>query len=125
MNKFFVIGNLTKDPESRVTSNGKDVCNFTVAVKRRYGADAQFIKVAMWGALAQNCQTYLSKGSKVALLGEASIEVYSGKDGSAKGNLVCNAETVEFLNRVNKDEQAAEKAMENDIAGLDFEDIGF
>ena len=125
MNKFFVIGNLTKDPESRVTSNGKDVCNFTVAVKRRYGADAQFLKVETWGALAQNCQTYLSKGSKVALLGEASIEVYSGKDGSAKGNLVCNAETVEFLNRVNRDDQAAEKAMENDIAGLDFEDIGF
>lgn len=125
MNKFFVIGNLTKDPESRVTSNGKDVCNFTVAVKRRYGADAQFIKVATWGALAQNCQAYLSKGSKVAMLGEASIEVYSGKDGFAKGNLVCNAETVEFLNRVNRDDQAVEKAMENDIAGLDFEDIGF
>ena len=125
MNKFMVIGNLTKDPESRVTSNGKDVCNFTVAVKRRYGSDAQFIKVATWGALAQNCQAYLSKGSKVAVLGEASIEVYSGKDGTPKGNLVCNAETVEFLNRVNREEQAAEKAMENDISGLDFEDIGF
>ena len=125
MNKFMLIGNLTKDPESRVTSNGKDVCNFTVAVKRRYGADSQFIKAVTWGALAQNCQTYLSKGSKVALIGEASIEVYSGKDGTPKGNLVCNAESVEFLNRVNKDEKAAEEAMTNDIAGLDFEDIGF
>lgn len=125
MNKFMVIGNLTKDPESRVTSNGKDVCNFTVAVKRRYGADSQFIKAVTWGALAQNCQTYLSKGSKVALIGEASIDVYSGKDGTPKGNLVCNAESVEFLNRVNKDEKAAEEAMANDITGLDFEDIGF
>lgn len=123
MNKLMVIGNLTKDPESRVTSNGKDVCNFTVAVRKNYGDGSQFIKAVTWGKLAQNCQTYLSKGSKVALIGEASIEVYSGKDGTAKGNLVCNAETVEFLNRVEKD--AAEKAMENDIAGLDFEDIGF
>ena len=125
MNKCLLIGNLTKDPDFRVTPNGKDVCNFTVAVKRRYGADSQFIKVATWGALAQNCQTYLSKGSKVAVLGEASIEVYSGKDGTPKGNLVCNAETVEFLNRVNKDEKAVEEAMANDIEGLDFEDIGF
>ena len=125
MNKFMVIGNLTKDPESRVTSNGKDVCNFTVAVKRRYGADAQFIKAVTWGALAQNCSVYLAKGSKVALIGEATIEVYSGKDGTPRGNLVCNAESVELLNRVDKDKEAAEQAMENDIAGLDFEDIGF
>ena len=123
MNKFFIIGNLTKDPESRVTPNGKEVCNFTVAVRKSYGDGAEFVRVAAWGKRAQNCQTYLSKGSKVAVIGEASIRVYSGKDGTAKGDLICNAENVEFLNKVNSD--AVEQAMANDIAGLDFEDIGF
>lgn len=125
MNKWVIIGNLTKEPTSRVTADGKDVCDLSVAVKRNYSKDSQFIKVVAWGALAKNCAMYLSKGSKVAVIGEATAKAYSGKDGTAKVSLECIAETVEFLNRVNKEDQAVEKALESDIAGLDFEDIGF
>ena len=125
MNQITLIGNLTKDPEVRTTPNGKTVCNFWVAVNKKFSKESQFIKVTAWNALAENCGRYLAKGSKVCVYGEPSAEGYSGKDGTIRSYVLVNADHVEFLNRVNRDEQAAEKAMENDITGLDFEDIGF
>lgn len=101
MNKVFLIGNLTKDPESRTTQSGKQVCSFTIAVNRRKTADgkqeADYFRVNAWEKQAQNCQTYLAKGKKVSVVGPISCSVYTGNDGQARASMEVFAENVEFL----------------------------
>ena len=98
MNKLTIIGNLTRDPETRVTQSGSSVCTFTVAVNRRGKNDeADFFRVSAWNKLAETCKKYLSKGRKVAVTGPVSVSTYTGQDGKAYANLEVMAQDVEFL----------------------------
>ena len=102
MNKLFIIGNLTRDPELRSTRDGISVCSFTVAVNRRRKVEGQpeadFFRVAAWRGLGESCDKYLSKGKKVAVTGEVSARAYEAKDGSGpRASLEVNADEVEFL----------------------------
>lgn len=101
MNRLLIIGNLTSDPQSHTTGEGKNVCNFTVAVNRRKKIpnqpDADFFRVAAWGRTGENCQQYLSKGRKVAVCGQVSVSTYTAQDGSTRANMEVFAEDVEFL----------------------------
>lgn len=101
MQKIFLVGNLTGDPQSRVTQTGKNVCSFTVAVNRRHRADGQpeadFFRVTAWEKLGENCQQYLAKGRKAAVTGTVSVSTYQGKDGKTYANLDVLADEVEFL----------------------------
>ena len=109
MNRCFIIGNLTRDPETRVTQSGSSVCSFTVAVNRRGKSDeADFFRVSAWNKLAETCQQYLSKGRKVAGTGPVSVSTYTGQDGKAYANLEVMAQDVEFLTP--KGEQQAAQA---------------
>ena len=97
-----IIGNLTRPPESNTTSDGKTVCNFTVAVNRRKRTqnqpDADFFRVAAWGKLGENCQQYLDKGKKVCVVGAVSVSTYQAQDGSTRANMeIKYADDVEFL----------------------------
>ena len=98
MNKWIIIGNLTRDPEMRKTTDGRDVCHMTVAVNRK-GKDnrADYVSVSSWGQLGANCAQYLSKGRKVCCVGTASPTGYIGQDGSVISGMNMDAETVEFL----------------------------
>lgn len=100
MNHLAIIGNLTRDPESRSVGD-KTVCNFTVAVNRRRKAegqpDADFFRVAAWGHMGENCQKFLSKGRKVSVVGTVSVRPYLDKEGKAAASLEVFAEDVEFL----------------------------
>ena len=74
MNKITLIGNLTADPVLRATPNGTSVCNFTLAVNRRFpGADGQkvtdFFNIVAWRGLADTCNKYLANGKKAAIVG--------------------------------------------------------
>lgn len=107
MNRCFIIGNLTRDPETRVTPSGSSVCSFTVAVNRRGKSDeSDFFRVSAWNKLAETCQQYLSKGRKVAVTGPVSVSIYTGQNGKAYANLEVMAQDVEFLTP--KGEQAAQ-----------------
>lgn len=101
MNKLTIIGNLTSDPVSHTTNDGKDVCNFSVAVNRKKKIqgqqEADFFRVAAWGRLADPCQKYLAKGRKVAVVGSVSVSTYQAQDGSTRANMEVFAEDVEFL----------------------------
>lgn len=107
MNKTFIIGNLTRDPELR-TVQGQDgpisVCDFTVAVNRRNGRtnangqpEADFFKVTAWRGLGDNCAKFLAKGRKVSVVGPVSASAYVGNDGTARASLEIKADEVEFL----------------------------
>lgn len=110
MNKLIVTGNLVRDPESHTTQDGKNVCNFTVAVNRRRKVpgqpEADFFRVAAWGKMGENCQKYLAKGKKVGVTGPVSVSTYDAKDGTTKANMEVFAEDVEFLGGTNASESA-------------------
>lgn len=102
MNKLFITGNLTKNPELRTTSAGKEVCTFTVAVNRRKTGnnqqpEADFFRVSAWDGLAKSCGQFLAKGRKVAVVGSVSVHTFQAQTGETKAQLEVNASDVEFL----------------------------
>lgn len=102
MNKLFITGNLTRDPELRTTSAGKEVCTFTVAVNRRKTGnnqqpEADFFRVSAWDGLAKSCGQFLAKGRKVAVVGSVSVHTFQTQTGETKAQLEVNASDVEFL----------------------------
>ena len=120
MNSLTIIGNVTRDPETHNTNNGKSVCNFTVAVNRRQKDEngnsiADFFRVAAWGKTGEICQKFLAKGRKVAVMGSVSASCYVPKDGGEpRGQLEVFAENVEFLSP--KDEGGAAPAQAAPVA---------
>lgn len=101
MNKLTIIGNLTRDPETRTTTSGVNVCTFTVAVNKRNPKDrdeeADFFRVTAWRALADVCGKWLQKGKKVAVVGAVSVSTFTGNDGTTRASLEVTADDVEFL----------------------------
>ncbi len=105
MNKVFLVGNLTRDPElSTVGANNASVCKFGLAVNRRVGGNQEtdFYNITAWRALGENCAKFIKKGSKVAIIGDIQIRNYEDKEGNKRTSVDVNATEVEFLNR--KDE---------------------
>lgn len=109
MNRITIIGNLVKDPDSRVTQSGHTVTAFTVAVNRRHRVegqpDADFFRVTVWDKLGEICQKSLSKGKKVAVVGAISCSTYRAQDGSTRASLDLMANEVEFLSPKEKQEE--------------------
>lgn len=102
MNKAIIIGNLTKEPEARATGSGISVSSFTVAVGRRYKdasgeRQTDFIPVVVWRGLADNCNRYLNKGSKVAVAGMIQTRSYEAQDGGKRYVTEIIADEVQFL----------------------------
>lgn len=104
MNKVFIIGNLTADPELRTLQSGVSVCEFTVAVNRRMKSDGEqktdFIRVTAWRKLAELCVRYLAKGRKVAIAGSIQSDAYTAKDGTNRVKVYIQADEIEFLSPV-------------------------
>ena len=103
MNKLTIIGNLTKDPELRHTQDGTPVCGFTVAVNRRktqnnQDPEADFFNVNAWRVLGENAARFLTKGSKVAVVGRVSLKTWdnNGKHGAS---LEVLADDIEYLSK--------------------------
>ncbi len=102
MNKVYLIGNLTRDPELAETTSGIKVCRFAIAVNRTYaGSDGNretdFFNITVWRTQAENCGRYLKKGSKVAIVGSLQNRSYEDKDGIKRNVTDIIASEVEFL----------------------------
>ena len=102
MNKVYLIGNLTRDPESTTTASGIQMCRFSIAVGRRFkNADGEnetdFFNVIAWRSTADFCGKYLHKGSKVAVIGSIQNRSYEAEDGSKRYYTDIIAEEVEIL----------------------------
>ena len=102
MQKLFIIGNLTKDPDKRIAPSGITVCSFTVAVNRRRKQEADYFRVTAWRELAESCAKYLSKGRKVAVVGQVSVSIYKTKDGESHASIDVDAQDVEFCTPADK-----------------------
>ena len=102
MNKVFLIGRLTRDPELRYTSSNLPVATFTVAVNRNFAnqageREADFINIVVWRKQAENVKNYLNQGSQVAIDGRLQTRSYDGEDGKKRYVTEVIADNVEFL----------------------------
>ena len=89
MNKVFLIGNLTRDPELSETNSGVSVCHFGIAVNRGYSAqDAErqvdFFNVTAWRGTADNVARFCKKGNKVAVSGSIQLRNYEDNQGQKR-----------------------------------------
>ena len=112
MNKVYMIGNLTRDPEVSETSGGVPYCRFSIAVNRNFtnadgNREADFFNVIVWRGQAEPCGRFLKKGSKIAIVGSLQNRSYEDKDGVKRTVTDIVASEVEFLttNRAEDEEQ--------------------
>ncbi|HOF94385.1 MAG TPA: single-stranded DNA-binding protein [Clostridia bacterium] len=130
MNKLFIIGNLTRDPETRTTTSGVSVCSFSVAVSRRYSSSSgerqtDFFRVSAWRQLGETCQKYLAKGRKVAVVGELQPRLYEASDGTTRLSLEVNADEVEFLTPKGQQDDAPVYTAGGGSPKAAYEEFGF
>ena len=127
MNKVFIIGNLTKDPEvKQVQTSGGAVscCDFTVAVngRRKGDSDAVFFRCTAWRGVADVIGKYAAKGKKVAVTGTVSAHAYKAKDGSPMVSIDVQVEDFEF---VSPRGEADESGTKDSFTVVDSEDVSF
>lgn len=94
VNKVILVGRLGRDPETRYTSGGGAVCNFSLAVDEVSKGEktVTWFRIACFGKQAEIAQQYLTKGSLVFVDGRLSIREYQGREGDKKTSVevLCN-----------------------------------
>lgn len=106
MNKVFLIGRLTRDPELRYTGTNLPVATFSLAVNRNFTnqsgeREADFINIVVWRKQAENVKNYLTQGSQVAIDGRLQTRSYDGEDGKKRYITEVVADNVQFLDTKN------------------------
>lgn len=102
MNKALLIGRLTRDPELRSTSTGRNVCQFSIAVNRNFTnangeREADFINCVVWDKQAENLVKYQKKGNQIAVDGRIQTRNYEDKDGKRVYVTEILANNISFL----------------------------
>ena len=101
MNQVVLTGRLTRDPEKRYSASNMTITKFTIAVDRmaRQGEErkADFIRIVVFDKQAENCDRYLQKGKKVAVVGRIQTGLYENQQGQRVYTTDVVANNVEFL----------------------------
>lgn len=131
MNNVIISGNITRAPEMRYTSGEKSmaICRFTVAVNEGYGDKQRtsFIPVVVFGKSAENCEKYLTKGSKVLVKGHIQTGSYE-KDGRTiytTDVIADNYGGVEFLSAKSQETTPATPEAPAGFSAMQDEEIPF
>lgn len=123
-NKVILMGRLARDVDTRTTQSGKTVSRFTLAVDRRKHAEGQpsadFLNCIAWGKMAEFCQNYLRKGTKILLEGQLQSRSYEANDGSKRYVTEVNTLDIEFAESKKDTTQQA-----GAIQGTAVDDIPF
>ena len=118
--KTIFIGNLTKDPEIRVTQGGRSVCSFTVAVKRRWQDVTDFHDCVAWEKTAENIAKFFHKGKEILVEGELQKRSYE-KDGQKRWVTELVVDGFSFVGRKdNSDQPVSFDEIEEDDGELPF-----
>lgn len=97
-----VVGNLTRDPELRMTGSGTYVCEFGVAVNKSRKVNgewqdvAHFFDVVVWGKQGETCAQYLAKGRQVSIDGSLEQQRWEAQDGGKRSKVIVVANQVVF-----------------------------
>lgn len=125
MNKAFLIGRLTRDPELRYSSSNTAIVNFTIAVDRQYTnkegqRETDFIRIVAYNKQAENIKKFVTKGSLVAVDGRIQTGSYDDKDGKKVYTTDIVADRVQFLDSRNSGSQNVPSET-NDVSPSDFQ----
>ena len=128
LNKVMLIGHLGRDPELRYTSSGTPVCNFSLAVSRRWSSrdgeqqeETDWFRVTAWNRLAETCANYLAKGRQVYIEGRVRLDTYTGQDGQERANLAVTAFEMQMLGS-RRDQGMSDDTMEAAGAPVEAEE---
>ncbi len=115
INRVFIAGNLTRDPQVRFLANEQAVANFGVAINRRFkGADGSqkeettFVDVEAWGRTAELVGQYLTKGRGCFIEGRLKLDSWEDKEGKKQSKLRVVADNVQFMDSKPRQGGAAE-----------------
>ena len=104
VNKVILIGNLTRDPELRHVPSGAAVCDFGLAINRKWkGKDGQandetcFVDLQAWAKAAELITEYCHKGDPLYVEGRLKLDTWEGRDGAKRSKLRVVVETFQFL----------------------------
>lgn len=111
LNKVFLMGNLTRDPELRYTPQGTAVVNLGLAVNRFFKdktgqnqKDTCFINIIVWGQMAEVCNQYLAKGRQIVVEGRLQSRSWKDNEGKNRTTIEVRADNVQFMpNRVKEE----------------------
>lgn len=136
VNKAIILGNLGRDPEIQELKTGTKVCRLNVATTRRWRdkntnetvEETEWHRVSVWGAQADPCMKYLSKGRQVYVEGRLRTTSYE-KDGITKYSTEIIADTVQFIGGKGDDsgggKSEASSPPDDTYAPSDDDDIDF
>ena len=115
MNKAILVGNLTRDPETRTTPSGVSCTTFTVACQRRFAnqqgvREADFINCVAWRQTADFVARYFSKGSRIGVEGTIQTRSYDAQDGSKRYVTEVVVDNVEFVGSRNENSSRRDEA---------------
>ena len=99
MNKVFLSGNLTRDPEVRYSQSGKAFARMGIAVRRNFSKDKEavdFFNLTAWEKTAEFCQRYMTKGTRVLVEGQLRTSSYENKDGVKVNSVDVWIDNIEF-----------------------------
>jgi single-strand DNA-binding protein len=124
LNKVFLIGRLTKDPELRYTPGGAPVTDLRVATSRNYtGKDGErreeslFIDVTVWNRQAENCCQYLAKGRQVHVEGHLKMDSWDDREtGAKRSQIKVVADHIQFLDSRRNDDSGSSYHSDDDSA---------
>jgi single-strand DNA-binding protein len=123
LNRVCITGNLTRDPELRSTNSGTSVCSLRVAVNTRrkdpqtgeWGEKPNYFDVTVWGAQADNCAQYLSKGRPLAVDGRLEWREFTDRDGNKRQAVDIIADSVQFLGSRESGENGGRFTPQSDV----------
>lgn len=139
LNKVFLIGRLTRDPELRTTPGGQPVASFGVATNRVWNdkngvrqEDVQFHNIVVWGRQAEITNQFLTKGSMVLIEGRLQTRAWQSKEGQNMKTTEIIAERVQFGPRagsvgspgvgINKNEPRGGKNQSEDLPTINVDE---
>ncbi|MDP8217923.1 MAG: single-stranded DNA-binding protein [Candidatus Theseobacter exili] len=106
LNRVFLAGRLTRDPELRYTSGGQAVADLGLAIGRNYVTksgerreEVTYVDIVVWGRQAETSGEYLSKGSPILIEGRLHLDIWETKEGEKRSRMRVHAMRVQFLGR--------------------------
>lgn len=111
LNKVFILGNLTRDPELRSTPSGQSIVNFGVATNRIWNdkqgqkqQKTEFHNIVAWGKLAEICSQYLTKGRLVFIEGRLETRNWQDQNGTKHYKTEIIAENMQMGPKIQKND---------------------
>lgn len=121
LNRVMVAGNLTRDPELKVTPSNRKFTTMSIAIndfwKDKDGKmlkKTSFINLIAWGSLAENCAKYLKKGRPVMVEGRIECDKYEDRQGKMQYITRINCNNVVFLENNSRSSESVEESEDDD-----------